>query len=86
MVVATLTAILHKKGSSVIHIDKATYGFIASSFTNDDKKEMTKILKSGMAENIKECLGEELEKLYSKIECRISYRITEVDFIIGEKN
>lgn len=86
VVIATLTAIFHVKNSKRKYEDKATYGFVMSSFTSEDKKQMTKIIKKGMDERMKELYGETLEKEYSKIEYRVTYRTTEVDFIIRGKD
>lgn len=86
VVIATLTAIFHVKNSKRKYEDKATYGFVTSSFTSEDKKQMTKILKQGMDERMKELYDETLEKEYSKIEYRVTYRTTEVDFIIVVKD
>ena len=86
VVIATLTAIFHVKNSKRKYEDKATYGFVMSSFTSEDKRQMTKIIKQGMDERMKELYGETLEKEYSKIEYRVTYRTTEVDFIIRGKD
>lgn len=86
VVIATLTVIFHVKNSKRKYEDKATYGFVMSSFTSEDKKQMTNILKKGMDERMKELYGETLKKEYSKIEYRVTYRTTEVDFIIGVKD
>lgn len=85
MVIATLKVIFHVKNSKRKYEDKATYGFIASSFTAEDKKEMSKIIIKGMDEKMKEHYGERIEKELSKLEYRVSYQVTKVDFIIGEK-
>ena len=86
VVIATLTAIFHVKNSKRKYEDKVTYGFVMSSFTSEDKKQMTNILKKGMDERMKELYGETLKKEYLKIEYRVTYRTTEVDFIIGVKD
>lgn len=86
MVIATLTAIFHVKNSKRKYEDKATYGFVMPSFTSEDKKQMTNIIKKGMDERMKEFYGETLEKEYSKIEYRVTYKTTEVDVIIREKD
>lgn len=86
VVIATLTAIFHVKNSKRKYEDKATYGFVMSSFTSEDKKQMTEIIKQDMDKILKKCYGEALEKGYLKIEYRVTYRTREVDFIIGQKD
>lgn len=82
MVIATLKVIYHVKNSKRKYEDKATYGFIASSFADKEKKEMSKIIIKGMDEKMKEHYGERIEKGFLKLKYRVSYRVTKVDYII----
>lgn len=84
--IATLTTIYHEKGSKRKYIDKTTYGFIASFFTEKDKKEFSEIVKKGMEKNMEEYYGADLKKRFSKIDYKCTFRTTEVDFIIREKD
>ena len=84
--IATLTTIYHEKGSKLKYIDKTTYGFIVSSFTEKDKKEFSEIVKKGMEKKMEEYYGADLKKRFSKIDYKCTFRTTEVDFIIREKD
>lgn len=83
--VATFTITYHEMNSKRKYIDKTTYGFIASSFTEKDKKELSEIVKKGMEEKMIEFYGEDLKKRFSKISYKCTYRTTEVDFLLGQK-
>ena len=83
--IATLTTIYHEKESKRKYIDKTTYGFISSSFTEKDKKELSEILKKGMEKIMEEYYGADLKKRFSKIDYKCTYRATEVDFLIYPK-
>ena len=84
--IATLTTIYHEKGTKRQFIDKTTYGFISSSFTEKDKKEFSEIVKKGMEKKMEEYYGADLKKRFSKIDYKCTFRTTEVDFIIRVKD
>lgn len=83
--IATLTTIYHEKGTNRKYIDNATYGFISSSFTEKDKKELSEIVKKGMEKKLEEYYGADLKKRFSKIGYKCTFRTTEVDFLLYPK-